>query len=97
MHNCVKILYYILGLFLGVRIFFVKLYGKGKAVPLPFQIGPKGSRILKLPGISENWHIKLARLSALRTDHPYVEGKIPGTVLVEDELLHGHSASGRIK
>ena len=40
---------------------------KGKAIPVRAYIDPEGSRRLRLPEFLENRHMKVARLSALRT------------------------------
>jgi hypothetical protein len=55
--------------------------GKGKAIPLQAWTGPEGSRRLRLPDF-DNQHMKMVRLSALRTGHLYPPGNIPGTHFV---------------
>jgi hypothetical protein len=55
------------GIHLTLKIITAKAY-----------IGPEGSRRLRLPGFSHNRHIKVVRLSALRTGRLYLPGKIPG-------------------
>ena len=47
---------------------------KGKAVPVETQIGLEGSRMLSLTAFSDNRHMKLVRLSALRTGRLYPPG-----------------------
>ena len=49
---------------------------KCKAIPLQAWTGPEGSRRLRIPDIQ---HMKLVRLSALRTGCLYSPGNIPGT------------------
>jgi hypothetical protein len=44
---------------------------KGKAVPLQAWIGPEDSRRLRLPETLHNGHVKVLRLSALRTGRVY--------------------------
>jgi len=44
---------------------------KGKAIPLQPLTGPEGSRRLRLPDFQDIWHMKVVRLSALRTGHLY--------------------------
>jgi hypothetical protein len=41
--------------------------GKVKALPVQAKVGPKVSRRFRLPGFSNNRHIKIASLSASRT------------------------------
>jgi hypothetical protein len=43
------------------------LYGKGKAIPVKAWTGPQGSRRFKLPEFLDNKHMKMTRLSAIRT------------------------------
>jgi hypothetical protein len=45
--------------------------GKGKAFPLQAWTGPWGSRRLRLPEFVDNQHMKVVRLSALRTGRLY--------------------------
>ena len=52
---------------------------KGKAIPLQAWTGPEGSRTLRLPDFKDNRHMKVVRLSALRTGLLYPPGSIPGT------------------
>jgi hypothetical protein len=78
-YKCNYILYFI-GLFRG-NIFckyqpnFLK-FGKGtpvvfevQAIPLQTLTCPEGSRRLRIPHFLDNRHMKVARLSALRTGH----------------------------
>ena len=44
---------------------------KGKAIPLQAWTGPEGSRRFRLPDFKNNWHMKVVRLSALRTGRLY--------------------------
>jgi hypothetical protein len=55
------------------------MFVKGKAIPLQAWTGPEGSRRLRLPDLKTNRHMKVARLSALRTGRLYPPGNIPGT------------------
>ena len=52
---------------------------KGKAFPLQAWTGPWGSRRLRLPEVLDSRHVKVVRLSALRTGLLYPPGRIPGT------------------
>jgi hypothetical protein len=49
---------------------FMKLK-KGKSIPVQAWTGPEGSRRLRLPEFIDNRHIKVVRLSALRTGRLY--------------------------
>jgi hypothetical protein len=60
------------------RITGKKVKGKGKAIPLQAWTGPEGSRRLRLPD-QDNRHMKVVRLSALRTGRLYSSGNNPGT------------------
>jgi hypothetical protein len=53
-------------------------YIKAKAIPLQALTGPEGSRRLRLLGFLDSRHVKVVRLSALRTGRLYPPGKIPG-------------------
>ena len=55
------------------------VHAEGKAIAVQASIGPKGSRRLRLPGFSENEHMKVASLSALPTGRIYPPWKVPGT------------------
>ena len=49
------------------------------------------------PRLQDNRHIKVGRLSALRTGHLYPPGNIPGTLFYyRPSQPQGHSAAGRI-
>jgi len=48
-------------------------YLKGKAIPLQAWAGPVGSRSLRLPNFKDNQHMKVVRLSALRTNRLYCQ------------------------
>ena len=52
-----------------LRTFFLKMY----LSPLQALTGPWGSRRLRLLEFLENWHMKVVRLSALRTGHLYLQ------------------------
>jgi hypothetical protein len=62
----------------GLQRRIIKVKVKRKSVPLQAWTGPEGSRRLRFP-FQDNWHMKVVRLSALRTSHFYPPGKIPGT------------------
>jgi len=49
------------------------------------------------PTVQNNWHMKVTRLSALGTGHPYPPGNIPGTRICYRLIrLQGHSAARRM-
>ena len=52
---------------------------KGKAIPLQAWTGPESSRRLSFPDFKTIWHMKMLRLSAIRTGRLYPPGNIPGT------------------
>jgi hypothetical protein len=52
---------------LSLRLGWILNYCTDKAVPLQAWRGPYSSRNLKLPGFLDNRHMKVVRLSALRT------------------------------
>ena len=69
---------------------------KGKEIPLQAWTGSEGSRRLRLPDFKTIWHMKVVRLSALRTGRIYPQGNIPGTYFCQRlSRPQGHSA-GRI-
>jgi hypothetical protein len=49
---------------------FNRLKGKGKAIAVEFWTGPEGSSRLRVPGFPDS-HLKVVRLSALRTGRLY--------------------------
>jgi hypothetical protein len=53
--------------------------GKGKAITVQSGRGPEGSRRLQLPDFLDSWHMKVVRLSALRTGRLYTTVDISGT------------------
>jgi len=55
------------------------------ATPLQGWIDPKGSRRLRLPEFLDNRHMKVVRLSALRTGRLYLSGDILGNLSVRVE------------
>jgi hypothetical protein len=62
---------------LGSRNLVVSNMGKCKKVKLFLDRLP-GLRRLRLPGFSENWHMKVVRLSSVDTGHLHPPGNIPG-------------------
>jgi hypothetical protein len=69
----------------------------GKATPLQAWPGPEGSSRLKLPEFEDSGHMKVVRLSALRTGRVYPPGNIPGTHFCQRvSRPQDHSAAGRI-
>jgi hypothetical protein len=54
---------------------------EGKGVPLEAWSGPEGYRSLRLPEFLHSRHMKVVRLSALRTGSLYPPGNISGTHL----------------
>ena len=54
--------------------------GTGKAIPLQQAwTGPQGCRRLRIPEFIDSWHMKVARLSAIRIGRLYSTGNILGT------------------
>jgi hypothetical protein len=53
--------------------------GKGKAIPLQAWAGPESFQEVEAPRFQDSRHMKVVRLSVLRTDHLYPPGNIPGT------------------
>jgi hypothetical protein len=51
----------------------------GKAILLQAWTGPKGCKRLRVPQFLDNWHMKVARLSALLTGCLHPPADIPGT------------------
>ena len=68
----------------------------GKAVPLQAWTGPSGFMSLRLPEFLDNQHMKLARLSPLRTDRLYPQ-EITLAIIYVRCWTQDHSAVGRIK
>jgi hypothetical protein len=72
---------------------------KGKAVPLQAWTGPQGSlgfQEVEAPRFLDSRHMKVVRLSALRTGRVYAPGNIPGThFCYRLSRPQGHSATGR--
>jgi len=52
---------------------YIKQYYKLKAKPIPLQAwtGPEVVQEVEAPRFQDNRHMKVVRLSALRTGHPY--------------------------
>ena len=46
---------------------------KGKAIPLQAWTGPEGSRSFEAPRFHDNQHMKVVKLSALRTGRLYTQ------------------------
>jgi hypothetical protein len=69
-----------------------------KAIPLQAWTGPWGSRRLRLVEFLENRHMKMVKVSALRTGRFYPPRKVPGThFCYRMSRPHGHSAAGRVR
>jgi len=70
---------------------------EGKAIPLQAWRVPGVSRRMRLPDFKTNQHMKVVRLSALRTGRLYPLGIILGThFCCRLSLPQGHIAAGRI-
>jgi len=64
--------------------------GKGKEIPLPAWTGPERFQEDEAPRFQDNRHMKVVRLSALRTGHLYPPGNIPWySFLLEAESTPG--------
>jgi hypothetical protein len=53
--------------------FFVHKSLKDKAIPVQALTGPEGFKSLRLPRFKDNRHMKVAKLSALRTGRLYLQ------------------------
>jgi hypothetical protein len=74
------------------------LDGKGKTIPVQAYRGTEDTRRLRLPGFSDNQHIKLARLSALCTSHFIPPNVDPWySFLLQAESTPGPQCCQRIK
>jgi hypothetical protein len=51
----------------------------GNAIPIQDWTGPQGFQEVEAPRFQDNRHMKVVRLSALRTGRLYSQGNIPGT------------------
>ena len=60
---------------------WMEILGRLKAVGIPITglERPWGFQEVEAPGFQDNWHMKVARLSALHTGCLYPPGNIPGT------------------
>ena len=68
-----------------------------KAIPLQAWTGPEGSSKLRLPEFLDSQHMKVVRLSALRTGRLYPQGNISGTHFCQRlSRPQGYNAAGRI-
>jgi hypothetical protein len=71
---------------------------KGKGVPVRAQVGPEGNRRFRIPGLSENRHMKVARLSVLSNGRLYPPEKVPGTHFCQRlSPPHGYNSADRIR
>jgi hypothetical protein len=62
-----------------------------------FHYRPIGFQEVEAPRFLDNWHVKVVRLSALRTSRLYPPGKISGThFCYRLSRPQGHSATKRI-
>jgi len=77
--------------------FACKAKQKGKAIPVQAYYRPTGFHEAEAPRYLDNWHMKVVRLSALRTGRLYSPESIPGTHfsywLIRPQ---SHSEAGRI-
>ena len=70
---------------------------KSTAFPVQAWKGPWASKKFRLSEFVENQHMKLPRLSAVRTGHLYPPGNIPGTHFCwRMSRFQGHNTAGRI-
>ena len=70
-------------------------YGKSKAIPVQVYYRPIGFQEVDAPRILHNRHMKVIKLSALRTGRLYAPGNIPGThFLLEAESTPGPQSEG---
>jgi hypothetical protein len=65
------------------------VYKKGKAFPLQAWTGPWGFQEFEAPEFLDNWHMKVVRLSALRTGRLYPRKDSWYSFLLEAELNPG--------
>ena len=74
-------------------------YSRGKAIPVQPWTSSLGSRKLRLPGYLDNWHMNVARLSALCTGHLlFPPQHIPGIHFCwRISQPQGHSVARRLK
>ena len=81
------------------RIDINKFYVRGIGKPIPLQpwTGPEGSRRMRLPRFEDNRHMKVVRLSDLRTVRLYLQEIF--LILISVKRLsqpEDHSAAGKI-
>jgi len=69
---------------------------QSKAIPVQAYYRPIGFQEAEAPRYLDNWHMKMVRLSALRTGRLYSPGNIPGTHFCYWLIRpQGHSKAGR--